>query len=79
VTDQKSDALTVLNYLDGIAIGVEQRLYVEELANDHLQPIVKSHLNEIIIKRPTLVNKADFDRVCALNERWQKNPISFRA
>lgn len=36
-TEIYRDAKVVLNYLDGIAIGVGQGLYIEELARDHLK------------------------------------------
>jgi hypothetical protein len=39
---------TVLNYLDTLAIGIAQGLYIEELARDHLAEIVKFHHREYL-------------------------------
>jgi len=38
----------VLNFLDAIAIGIEQGLYIEGLAWDHLDTIVKRHVKRLI-------------------------------
>jgi hypothetical protein len=35
----------MLNYLDGVAIGICQGLYHEGLARDHLQSIVNVHVD----------------------------------
>ena len=53
LTDEKCaeiyrDAKIVLNYLDGIAIGVRQGLYIEDLAKDHLKQIVKFHVEKLL-------------------------------
>src|SRR6266446_5991993 len=37
------EILTVLNFLDAIAIGIHQGLYIETLAYDHLSGIVARH------------------------------------
>ena len=42
------DAVVILNYLDGIAIGVGQGLYIEELAHDHLNNIVEYHVAKLL-------------------------------
>jgi hypothetical protein len=41
-------AIVILNYLDGIAIGVHQGLYVEELARDHLKDIVCTRVRNLL-------------------------------
>jgi hypothetical protein len=41
-------AILLLNYLDGIAIGVGQGLYIEELAKDHLRAIVNSRVRDLL-------------------------------
>ncbi|HEY0464322.1 MAG TPA: hypothetical protein VGC79_08945, partial [Polyangiaceae bacterium] len=42
----RPDIVTVLNYLDSIAVGIEQELYIEELARDHIESIVKTHVEQ---------------------------------
>lgn len=47
-TDIYRDAKIVLNYLDGIAIGIKQGLYIEALARDHLKQIVRVHVERLL-------------------------------
>jgi hypothetical protein len=35
---------TLLNYLEGVAIGIFQNIYVEQMAGDYLQEIVEKQL-----------------------------------
>lgn len=44
----RPDIVTVLNYLDSIAVGIEQELYIEELARDHIESIVKTHVEQYL-------------------------------
>ena len=37
----KFDAITLLNYLEGVAIGIFQNIYVEQMTRDYLQEIVR--------------------------------------
>src|SRR5690606_34431823 len=34
------DITTILNYFDGLAVGIEQNLYVEDMLRDHLEGIL---------------------------------------
>jgi len=45
----KTQIATVLNYLDAIAIGIDQDLYIESLARDHLVTIVKRTWSYILM------------------------------
>lgn len=36
---EKRDIVTLLNYLDGLAIGIEQGLYLENIVKDHLSVV----------------------------------------
>jgi len=67
--------VTILNFLDAIAIGIEQELYVEDLAYDHLEAIVKSFVRDLIDSG--LIVKAGYPiehwrRLIALRDRWQQ-------
>jgi hypothetical protein len=42
------EASTLLNYCDGIAIGVVQKFYVEKIVQDHLEPIIRDHVEEFL-------------------------------
>jgi hypothetical protein len=67
------DVITVLNYLDGIAIGIYQGLYIEELARDHLQPMVEENVAEFLrgdTPGKLGLNLRDFRHLVALEGRW---------
>ena len=71
----------VLNFLDAIAIGIEQGLYIENLAWDHLDAIVKRHVKRYIDSG--LIEKAgmereDYLRLIDLRDRWQRAKPKFR-
>lgn len=67
------EATTVLNYLDGMAIGISQGLYMEDLARDHLEEVVIGHVNEYLIDgmpKKLAIDTKDFRYLLALSERW---------
>jgi hypothetical protein len=70
----KADVTTVLNYLDGLAVGISQGLYINELARDHMESILKAHVSQYLgEKSPDLgVSKDDFRMLLALAEQWRK-------
>ena len=43
------DAVTVLNYLDGTAVGVFQGFYVEETVRKHLESVMRGHWAELVM------------------------------
>ena len=69
-------AIIVLNFLDGIAIGVGQGLYIEELAKDHLKTIVNSHVQNLLVSecaRSLDLDKKDFQFLDAMNRKWRND------
>jgi hypothetical protein len=40
---------TLLNYLDSLAVGAAQGLYIENLMYDHLRPVVIAHVEQFLI------------------------------
>jgi hypothetical protein len=74
------DLIIVLNYLETVAIGVSQGLYVESIVKDHLEPAIKKTCEKIIY--PQLVSPGDYEKLVELHERWhppaKKKPTSFR-
>ncbi len=67
------DVTRVLNYLDGLAIGIAQGMYVEALARDHMQSIVKTHVQQYLKDgKPKLfdIEIEDFRYLTALELRW---------
>jgi hypothetical protein len=79
-TEIYRDAKVVLNYLDGIAIGVGQGLYIEDLAKDHLKQIVKFHVDKLLhVSNCTRLrlDQNDYQFVMAMNRKWQQNQPYF--
>ena len=76
------DVTTILNYLDGIATGIEQRLYVTEIVRDQLEPIVKWHVGEYLepAKAKAIgIDPAEFPRLIAICEQWSREPPRYRS
>jgi hypothetical protein len=72
----------VLNHLDSIAIGVDQRVYIEGLARAHLNAIVQTHVREFIDSG--LLNKIDMTRedyihLVDMRDRWLRGEKSRRS
>ena len=67
-----SDATTVLNYLDSLAIGIGQKLYIEELARDHVEALVRHHVEQYLSdSSPDLgLQKQDYVMLLAMAKRW---------
>ena len=80
--DLKLDITNVLNYLDGIAIGIDQDMYIDSLAKDHLEVIVRDHvrdyLNESTAKNVG-VDPDNFKFLKRMAERWAITTTVFRA
>jgi hypothetical protein len=78
------DALTLLNYLLGIAVGVEQKVYLEQMTKDFLEPVVYKAVKALIKGEDgtgwkvtkSFVPAADFVSLCKLYDQWfpQKGP-----
>src|SRR3954469_7069390 len=54
VTDQsefETDVLTLLNYLDNVAIGISRGVYLERLAYDHIHAVVIGCWKEYVVDR----------------------------
>jgi hypothetical protein len=43
------DIRCLLNYLDHIAVGVRQDLYIKEIVKDHLGEIIKGHVENLLL------------------------------
>lgn len=67
----KLHAIKLLNYLDGIAIGVKQGLYVDEIARDHIGGILMGHVDDYLTKDPIAdLPKKDFIHLRNLYVTW---------
>jgi hypothetical protein len=64
---------TIMNYLEGVATGIEQGFYDARIVRDHLEPIMRFHAGEVlnpIMLRRLEVHADDFDRVKRLPDSW---------
>ncbi len=70
---------TILNYLEGIAIGLEQNFYNERVVRDHLEPIMRAHYQEFLVDfGPRAgMDAHDFNRLRSLINRWDGQPLQF--
>jgi hypothetical protein len=77
----KSDVVTVLNYLDALAVGIKQGIYIEALAQDHthviLKGYVKAHLDH---SAPQIsgIEREHFRHLLELYDKWSKEEPKFK-
>jgi hypothetical protein len=73
------DAKLILNYLDGIAIGVRQGLYIESLARDHLKQIVRFYADKVLCDCGRFgIDAHDFQFFIAMNAKWAEDEPYYR-
>ena len=75
------EVTTVLNYLDGLAVGIEQNLYVESIVWDHLGPILTAHVRAHLTGPGSWEYKIDssaYLRLIALSDKWTDKRTRFR-
>jgi hypothetical protein len=73
VTTYRLDIVSLLNYLETIAMGTKQGLYINELIQDYMEPIIGFHVNEVIeldLLKSLKAEKKDFQYVFALKQEW---------
>lgn len=72
---------TLLNYLEGLSIGIDQNLYVEDIVRDHLEGVVRKlvgdYLDEETAKKIGF-DPRDYERLAALDRRWSATQTHFR-
>jgi hypothetical protein len=69
----RPDIIVLLNYLDGLAIGIYQGLYIDELARDHMQLILNSHVQQYLkdgMPKTLDIETDAYKYLMALDERW---------
>jgi hypothetical protein len=72
----KTRLATVLNYLDAIAIGIDQELYIESLVKDHLEHVVprtiELYIESGLAVRAGLNPGKNYHRLLALAAKWAR-------
>lgn len=71
----------ILNHLDAVAIGIDQRLYIESLAYDHLNGIVQRHVATFVDSG--IIDKVDlsatsYTNLIDLRNKWARAKPRFR-
>ena len=85
----KSDhfhALTILNYLSGVACGIEQGLIIEPLAKDYLQSTVDKSVKAFIRgesgpgwkSERSLISPDGFESLVRVQEAWSSNKPAYK-
>lgn len=75
------NCLMVLNYLDGIAIGVQQGLYDKKIVSQHMAPIIDDYVINILNKLPvgcTRLKMESHESLLKLWKGWQRRGDSER-
>jgi len=73
-TVEKRDLICLLNYFDGLAVGIEQGLYIEGIVRDHLGLIIDKLVQRFLIAN--LVEKQGYDNLLRLYDRWHPKPAT---
>jgi hypothetical protein len=77
----RREIITILNFLDAIAIGIQQDLYIEELAYDHLEGIIKTHVSDLIdsgITDAAGCPRVQWQRLMDLRDKWARAKPHFK-
>lgn len=70
-----TDIRTLLAYLDSLAVGAYQGIYIEDLMRDHLQPVVIGHVEQYLIgSLPQMfgLNTTNYGHLLSLYEEWSR-------
>ena len=73
------DVILLLNYLDRLAIAIDQGLYVEQIIKDYLQPIVLKAGDNFINNKSLNIDFTELKSFCDLYNRWKQTPVGFKA
>jgi hypothetical protein len=81
---QKFHAFVLLNYLDGIAVGIHQDVYIEQMVKDYLQlsvhkavkALIKGHSGDGWKAEKSIAPESGYKPLCALHDKWfpEKGP-----
>jgi hypothetical protein len=77
----RPDIATLLNYLDSLAVGIMQELYIEEIVRDHNGPIVRAHVEQYLTDgNPRIfgLNPDNYRPLRDLYEKWSRQQPYYR-
>ena len=75
---KKRDIIVILNFLNGIATGVRQELYVKEIVHDNLREPIKAAVEDFI--HSGIVSEEGYESLLWLYDEWYKQtqPPAYR-
>lgn len=65
---QRRDIVVFLNYLDGLATGIQQKLYIEEVIHDHMHIVIEKAVTRFI--HSGIIPEEGYERLVAMHRRW---------
>jgi hypothetical protein len=74
---EKRDVICVLNYLDSLATGVHQNLYIEEIIKDHMSLVIRKHVRDLL--EAGIVEKEGYHNLLRLYERWSEQDVNYQS
>ncbi len=77
----RPEVATLLNYLDSLAVGIAQGLYIEELARDHVEPILKRHVAQFLtgdMPQKITLDAANYACLTDLCKKWSNAAPRYR-
>ena len=66
----KRDLIIVLNFLESVAVGVEQNLYVEAIIKDNLETVVEKTVHEYLLSGLVKCDRDEYRSLLALYRKW---------
>jgi hypothetical protein len=72
------EIVIVLNYLEGIATGIEQGFYNETIVQEHMLPIMIFHVEEVLnsdISSRLQFEPQDYERLKKFVEKWTRKTV----
>ena len=64
----KRDVICLINYLDGLATGIAQNLYIEAVIKDHMSDVFRHAVENFVHTK--LIDSSGIDQVLKLYDRW---------
>ena len=68
----RRDVINFMNYLDSIAIGIRQNIYIDKIARDHFETIIERAVNHFIYTEPRgrFCDEDQYPCLIWLYEKW---------
>jgi hypothetical protein len=71
----RPEVIIILNYLDGLALGLKQGLYIEDMVRDHMAELlnmyVEQHL-QVEAARRAEIDLNNYRMLLALHQKWSQ-------